>query len=109
MKKYATEITKHNDALAGLNYPSPWQEYARKNFGFLADGIEDIGEFSLGPLDMIQIWSYANDICYKPRYNLAEIISIAYSKYDNCLEVWKRLPRKFLERGAPKNLMDDIP
>ena len=92
----AAAITGHHQRLEGLAYPDPWQTYVKDNFGFLADAFADIGNFSLGPLDIVKIWSFAKETGFKPMYDLAAMVSAAYGIQGNGSE-WKMVPRYYLE------------
>ena len=57
------------------------QDYIRKNYGFLGDALEEAGGFSLGPLDLVAVWSKALEIWSDnryPRYRLAGMLATAY-------------------------------
>jgi hypothetical protein len=61
------------------------KDFSQENYGFLGDAIEEAGDYDLGPLDLIAVWSKACD--YWPRgmtsgfskYDFTAIISAAYA------------------------------
>ena len=75
------------------------QAYANSHYGFLADAIEDASEYSVGPLDLIAIWSKAMEVFpdgspYQ-RYRLAGMIANTYSIQGK--PELKGIPRYYLE------------
>lgn len=86
------------------------QRYSDGNLGFLADAIEEAGDFSLNPLDLVAIWSKAMDLPLGGyfRYDLAGMISAAYGIRGIQTSGWDGFPRYFSERGRlPKSVAKD--
>lgn len=88
------------------------QDYIDRNYGFLADAIEEAGDFSLGPLDLVAIWSKAMQVWPDnryPRYSLAGMVSSSYgiSGVPNP-DDWRRFPRYWLEQSKlPKSVLQN--
>ena len=57
------------------------QHYICQNFGFLADGVERTGHFSVDPLDIISLWSTVDELKFPmyPRYATTRIVGHAYA------------------------------
>lgn len=54
------------------------QDYARKNFGFFADLLEETDPFTLAPLEIIAIWARLTDF-ELPRYESARMLAFRYA------------------------------
>ncbi len=92
------QIIYHDQQLAGLGSSRSSDDYVREKLPFLADDIEDAGDFELDPFSMIRVWS---DIVPATtgrvsRYTIARMIESAYAMRENGSE-WKRIPRYLLE------------
>lgn len=70
---------------SGIVDGSDRHKYLARNFGFLGDALEEAGDFSLDPLDLVAIWSKAMEIWPRhayPRYRLACLLSASYGIQD---------------------------
>ena len=57
------------------------QHYISRNYGFIGDALEEAGDFSLLPLDLVAIWSKAMEVWPDnryPRYRFAGMLAAAY-------------------------------
>jgi len=73
--------------------------FVANNFGFLADAIEAVGDFSLEPLDIVAIWGEADEMRIHG-YALVMMVSSTYAIQGLENPVWKGLPRHLLETGT---------
>lgn len=99
LESYAPRLAQFND---GYSRAQDRQTFTRTNFGFLADVVEGVGDFSLGPLDIVAIWSKALEII-QPRYTFVGIVSSAYGISGVPTSGWKGLPRYWVERSELPN------
>ena len=51
---YAPRLAQFNE---GYSRAQDRQSFTRANLGFLADAVEEAGDFSFGPLNIVAIWS----------------------------------------------------
>lgn len=85
------------------------QKFIKKNFGFLADAVEEVRAFSLSPLELVAVWSRATEVLrgYQ-RYAFSEMVASAYSIQGAANPGWKGFPRYFFERDRiPTDLARD--
>lgn len=64
------------------NFPSDreaQQRYIKDNYGFLADSLEELGDFSVMSLDLVAIWSKVGEFEYFPRYEFSAMFSTAFA------------------------------
>lgn len=90
------------------------QKHIRRNFGFLADAVEDLGHFPMGPLDIVAVWSKAHELMGNyQRYELVGIISAAYGiRASDTAEYpspeWRGFPRQYIqERRLPERAVEN--
>ncbi len=86
------------------------QKFVRENMGFVAEKLNKLEKFSLGPLDLISIWtSVCGDFVGYTRYNLAAQIPATYAtrkiKDPNWSIVVPRIAAREIE--LPEELMSD--
>jgi hypothetical protein len=84
------------------------QIYIDKNFGFLAEALEEAEGFPVDPLSLISIWSKATKIFDRyHRYRLASMISTAYAVHNK--NDMKGLSRYSLEnKKFPEHIEKDV-
>lgn len=109
-------LEKHEEYILDTNKKIPsagsrdtfWGFYI-DNFGFLADELEEIGEFSVEPLDLIAIWSKTLDLFHDyQRYAFSRMLSAAYVLAGNSGIDNKGATRFLLENDElPAYLLDD--
>ncbi|MBI2021812.1 hypothetical protein HYS93_02955 [Candidatus Daviesbacteria bacterium] len=91
--------------------PEQRDAFNSRNYGFLADAVEDVDKFALGPVEMVAIWSAAARVpkgFY--RYGFARIVSASYAIQEGVSPGWYRFPRYFLENSAlPERVAGDKP
>ena len=94
----------------GISGNQEYQAYLSENMGFLADAIEEAGNFSLEPLELVSLWSRVIELFDSryARYALSDMIVLSYAIYGLENLVWKGFPRYFLEnsRLPPEVLAD---
>ena len=52
--------------------------YTKRNFGFFVDAVEGAGDFNLGPLELIAVWSRINELNLPP-YKTTGAVAFAYA------------------------------
>jgi len=80
---------------------SDQQRYIYSHMDFIANAIEDAGEFSLEPLDLVAVWSKAMEV-FDSRYEtyaLARIVAVSYAIQGVENPAWKRSPRHFIKNA----------
>ncbi|MBI2578246.1 MAG: hypothetical protein HYW26_00895 [Candidatus Aenigmarchaeota archaeon] len=106
-------IQQLNDKSLKIKHNNELYSFVRRSYGFLADAIEDIGDFSLGPLDIAAIWGRATEVFYSSwhlyqRYELAGMACSSYSIRRLGNPAWRRFPRHWLEnRRLPETILTD--
>ena len=74
------------------------QRYIRRQYGFLADAIVEVGSYTLEPTDLIAIWSRAREVFSGyHRYALAGMVSSAFAVQGAENPEWRKFPRHYLE------------
>lgn len=80
--------------------PERVRQFVRRNYGFLADALEALPDFSLEPLDLLTIWSRAIEVFPKDRSMLARMIATAYATQGIQTNGWRGFPRFYLKRNS---------
>src|SRR3989338_9739207 len=85
------------------------QRYIRRQYGFLADAIVEVGSYTMEPTDIIAIWSRAREVFSGyHRYALAGMVASAYAIQGLDNPDWKRFPRHYLETSElPTEVLGD--
>ena len=81
LEYHEPKIVQLNGEYASVSGNHEQQVYIARNFGFLGDALEGAGDFSLGPLDLVAIWSKAVEIWPHnsyPRYKLSAMLGSSY-------------------------------
>ncbi len=110
LRSHAPRIARLNSDLSGIAESANKDAFIKGNFGFLADAIEDTGDFSLEPLDMVSIWGEAQDqgLLATIPYKLAATVSIAYAIRGVPTPGWKGFTQHYFEEGdIPTHLLGD--
>jgi hypothetical protein len=100
INRHLPEITELNNRYSGVEAQQQ-QSFIRENYGFLADGLANAGNFSLSSENIISIWSFAQEVF--PQENnyhgraLAGMVTSAYLIQGLSDQSWKTLPRHYLE------------
>lgn len=84
-------------------------KYIKENFGFFADALEELGEFSLSPLETIAIWSQASEF-HLPRYQMAAALATAYASAGIRKDKphWKGVTKHLIENAEyPAGVLED--
>lgn len=114
-----TVLTRSVGILTSLHQENPGfrttheqQRFIQDNFGFLADAIEEAGDFPLTSLDMVAISSKARSLQLSDyeRRAVARATSTTYGCAQLKLEnpSWIGFPRRYLEAGRwPKQDLED--
>ncbi len=101
LETYSPRIEKLNNEYL-LTAKDEKERFVRGNYGFLADAFEDVGSFTMEPLDIVAIWSKAIEI-FSHRYKLAAMVSCAYAIGQDSggppYPELERLPRFYLEQS----------
>jgi hypothetical protein len=95
------EITRLNGQFTQVVDSQEQQAFIKENFGFLANGFANAGEFTLGPEDIISIWSKFARVLPPDENNyhgrsMANIISASYIIQGLENPAWKTFPDQFL-------------
>lgn len=86
------------------------QRFVKDNFGFLADDIGALDDFTLSPLELIAIWSKAHEMMsYYPRKTgLGMILPTAYATKGAQNPGWKEFSKYMLESyELPEDVQQD--
>lgn len=75
------------------------QTYVKQNYGFFADAVVELKDFSLEPLEIIAIWSKVEEL-EMPKYVTAMVLASAYAQAKFTNESWKDTTRYMLENGT---------
>ena len=107
LDREAPRISAVTQAAIALLDNQDASQYVRKNSSFLVDAIEDAAPFTLSPLELVAIWS-RNSEFRRHRYLMAIALSISYAIQEvPTPEIWKRLPRRYIEDGLPSEVTTD--
>lgn len=107
LNREASRISVVTQAATAIPDNQDASQYVRENSGFLVDAIEDAAPFTLNPLDLVAIWS-RNGEFRRHRYLMATALSISYAiQRVPTPEIWKRLPRRYIEDGLPFEVTKD--
>jgi hypothetical protein len=73
----------------------------RTRMGFLADGLVEVGNFTLEPTELVETWGKVLDGCPNRhmRYRVAAMVSGAFAVQSVDDVAWKRFPRDYLEQA----------
>jgi hypothetical protein len=107
LDREAPRISAVTQAAIALPDNQDASQYVRRNSAFLLDAIEDAAPFTLNPLELVAIWS-RNGEFRRHRYLMATALSITYAIQDvPTPELWRRLPRRYIEDGLPSEVTTD--
>ena len=75
------------------------QSFLEHNFGFIAESLAEIDNFSLTPTELVSLWSrdIIKGMSRYQKYTLARIIASCYSIQDLDNSQWKQFPVKVTE------------
>lgn len=97
-EQYASQIEQFAQAYRQASAGRERHAYSKDHYGFFADAVEAVGEFSVEPLEIIAIWSKVHEF-FIPRYDTAGIFGCAYACATLTEPVWRGTPRYFLEQN----------
>ena len=98
-------IRNYNERLPKTDNNREAQRYVRENFGFFVDGVEQLGQYGLEPLEIIAIWSRIDEIGLRlyTRYEAATALGVKYASLPLTDPTWDRITTKiFLTRYLPE-------
>lgn len=79
LERHASQLKDVSDKYRSIEDNSERQRYGRDNLGFFADAIEKAGDFKLGSLEIIAIWSKVIEMGLSMRYDVAGILGFGYA------------------------------
>ena len=105
LDQLAPQIRDYNDRKPKTDDNQEAQRYVRENFGFFVDGVEQLGQYSLEPLEIIAIWSRIDELGLRlyTRYEAAQALGVKYASLPLTEPAWDRITTKiFLTRYLPE-------
>lgn len=109
LEAHGPQITRLNEGWK-LFPDADQRGYIYSHMDFIANAVEDSGEFSLEPLDLVAVWSKAMEVFDSryERYALARIVAVSYAIQGVENPAWRRSPRHFIENvQLPREALAD--
>ena len=78
LDKHTFELLAFRERYGAQKDPQAHQDCIEKDLGFFVDAVEQVSNFSFGPLDMVAVWSKIDDLQLPGRYNLTRAVALAY-------------------------------
>lgn len=96
--------------LVGVLQQNAPRTHSLASMGFLIPAIDSAGDFSLGPLDIVAVWSKAMELfpSVYQRYRFAHMIVDTYVTKGIGKPQWREFPRRYFEtKEFPEDLGQD--